>query len=183
MTGNILEALRFAAQKHRHQRRKDREASPYVNHLIDVAHILWHHGAVRDEEVLVAAILHDTLEDTLTGAKEIEGLFGKAVRQYVEEVTDDKSLPKAERKRLQIITAPHKSHGAKLIKLADKSANVYDIAHSPPFNWSLQRCTDYLNWAQQVVEGIRGTNDGLEAYFDLVLEEGYEKLKEHAEAP
>ncbi len=176
ITGNVLKALSFAAKKHRDQRRKDREASPYVNHLIDVTYILWHQGKVRDEQILVAAILHDTIEDTHTEAREIGGIFGKEVRQYVEEVTDDKSLSRKDRKRLQIITGPHKSAGAKQIKLADKSANVFDIAHSPPHAWTLDRCKEYLDWAEEVIDGIRGINPRLEEYFDKVLEEGRGKL-------
>lgn len=181
ITGNVLKALRFAARKHRDQRRKDREASPYVNHLIDVTHILWHQGNVRDEDTLVAAILHDTLEDTHTEAKEIEGTFGKQVRKYVEEVTDDKSLTRLERKRIQIITAPHKSLAAKQIKLADKSANVYDIAHSPPYKWSHERCIEYLDWAEEVIAGLRGVNEQLEEHFDRVLENGRKKLGKEGE--
>ena len=181
ITGNVLKALRFAARKHRDQRRKDREASPYVNHLIDVAHILWHQGDVRDEATLVAAILHDTIEDTHTEAKEIEGTFGKKVRQYVDEVTDDKTLSRLERKRIQIITAPHKSFAAKQIKLADKSANVHDITNSPPYKWTHERCVEYLDWAEEVVAGLRGVNEKLEEYFDRILETGRTKLAQKQE--
>lgn len=182
ITGNILSALKFAAESHKNQRRKDREESPYVNHIIEVTHILWHKGEVRDLSVLVAAILHDTLEDSDIHAKEIEGLFGREVRKYVEEVTDDKSLKKAERKRMQVITAPHKSHGAKLIKLADKAANVKDIAMAPPHKWTLEDRKRYLTWAKDVIDQIRGTNAALEAHFDKQYERGIRVLEKLAHA-
>ncbi|MEZ4771925.1 MAG: HD domain-containing protein [Bacteroidia bacterium] len=176
--GLLLSALSFAAEKHRDQRRKDREASPYVNHLIEVANLLWHTGKVRDENVLAAAILHDTLEDTDTTPQEIESSFGKTILAYVQEVTDDKSLPKTERKQLQIAHAPHKSPGAKQIKLADKCSNLHDIMHSPPFDWSLERKQEYFIWAQAVVNGLRGENTALENHFDQLFKQGMKSLKE-----
>src|SRR5689334_21040807 len=116
----ILKALSFSAEKHKSQRRKGAEESPYINHPINVAQLLWEVGGVREIATIVAAILHDTVEDTETTPEEIEENFGQVVRKLVEEVSDDKSLPKAERKRLQIEHAPHLSLGAKQIKLADK---------------------------------------------------------------
>src|SRR6266568_91129 len=124
----ILKALSFSAKKHRNQRRKGAEGSPYINHPIDVAETLWKVGGVRDISVIVAAILHDTVEDTETTLAEIEEHFGPVVCSLVQEVTDDKSLPKPERKRLQIEHAPHLSTGAKQIKLADKISNIHDVA-------------------------------------------------------
>jgi len=171
-TGLLLEALSFSAEKHRHQRRKDQAQSPYINHPIEVAHVLWKIGGVRDTDVLLAALLHDTIEDTKTSPREILDLFGKDVLALVLEVTDDKSLPKEERKRLQVKNAAHKSTGAKLIKLADKTCNVHDIAISPPANWSLERCREYLLWTEQVVAGLRGTNAALEANYDRELAKG-----------
>jgi len=176
----ILSAIQFSADKHRDQRRKDREASPYINHPINVADILWRIGEVRDINVIVAAILHDTLEDTDTSENEIEELFGKDVLSLVQEVTDDKSLPKEVRKQLQIEHAPHKSHGAKQIKLADKTSNVRDIANSPPSDWTLQRRAEYLNWAANVVDGLRCANKELETWFDKILADAHEKLKSDA---
>jgi GTP diphosphokinase / guanosine-3',5'-bis(diphosphate) 3'-diphosphatase len=169
MTGEILRALVFASGKHRNQRRKDSEHSPYINHPLAVVEILWRVGGVRDEVTLVAAALHDTVEDTATLPEEIEALFGKEVREVVMEVTDDKSLPKAERKRLQVEHAPHKSLRAKTVKLGDKITNVRDILHSPPSDWPEQRKLDYLQWAKDVVTGLRGANPALEAEFDAIF--------------
>jgi guanosine-3',5'-bis(diphosphate) 3'-pyrophosphohydrolase len=162
----VLRALRFAAQRHKEQRRKDAEASPYVNHLIAVAETLWCEGGIRDTETIVSGILHDAFEDTDTTPEEIESLFGKAVRAIVVEVTDDKGLPKALRKRIQVETAPRVSHQAKRVKLADKICNLQDIMTSPPTGWAEERKWDYVRWARQVVDGLRGTNARLEARFD-----------------
>jgi guanosine-3',5'-bis(diphosphate) 3'-pyrophosphohydrolase len=164
--GNILAALAFAAAKHRDQRRKDREASPYINHPIEVVRLLWHVGGIRDEVALVAAVLHDTVEDTDTTFEEIEAQFGAEVRAVVAEVTDDKSLPKDERKQLQISKASAKSERAKVVKLADKLSNVTDLVNSPPEKWPGERRRQYVVWAQQVVDQLRGTNEGLEGRFD-----------------
>lgn len=171
-TGILLEAIRFAAEKHRDQRRKDSQQSPYINHPIEVTQLLWEVGGVRDIKVLLAAVLHDTVEDTGTSPEEIGNRFGKDVLSFVMEVTDDKSLPKGERKRLQIETAPHKSYGAKLIKLADKSCNVRNLVTMPPKNWSLKRRQEYLLWTEKVVAGLRGTNPALEEYYDHELASG-----------
>lgn len=171
-TGLLIKAIRFSADKHRHQRRKDSAQSPYINHPIEVAQLLWDIGGVRDMNVLLAAILHDTVEDTQTRPDEIQDRFGDEVLSLVLEVTDDKSLPKGERKRLQVETAPHKSFGAKLIKLGDKCCNIRDLLAMPPENWDIERRREYLLWAEKVVDGMRGTNKDLEDYFDLELSGG-----------
>ena len=171
-TGKLLEALRFSAEKHRNQRRKDSEHSPYINHPIEVAQLMWEVGGVRDVDVLLAAVLHDTIEDTDTRPEEISGRFGVNVLSLVTEVTDDKSLPKDERKRLQIVNAPHKTYGAKLIKLADKACNVRNLVTMPPKDWSLERRQEYLLWGEKVVAGLRGTNAALEEYYDHELSSG-----------
>jgi guanosine-3',5'-bis(diphosphate) 3'-pyrophosphohydrolase len=165
----LLDALAFAAHKHRNQRRKDAEASPYINHPIALANVLANEGGVDDDTVLSAAILHDTIEDTETSADELRCRFGEAITAIVLEVTDDKDLPKAERKRLQIEHAPHISHGAKLVKLADKICNLRDIAASPPAKWSLERKQAYFDWAKAVVDGLRGAHPVLEQAFDEAL--------------
>jgi guanosine-3',5'-bis(diphosphate) 3'-pyrophosphohydrolase len=165
-TGDILSALQFAAFKHRDQRRKDHVASPYINHPIALAKVLWHEGGVRDAGVICAALLHDTIEDTETTADEIEQAFGKRIARIVLEVTDDKLLRKAERKRRQIEHAPHLSKGAKLVKLADKICNLRDVADSPPPTWSLRRRRQYFDWAKKVIAGLRGVNRKLEDAFD-----------------
>ena len=165
----LLDALAFAADKHRNQRRKDAEASPYINHPIALANVLANEGGVDDDTVLSAAILHDTIEDTETSADELRCRFGEAITAIVLEVTDDKDLPKAERKRLQVEHAPHISHGAKLVKLADKICNLRDIAASPPAKWSLERKQAYFDWAKAVVDGLRGSHPVLERAFDEAL--------------
>ena len=162
----ILEALQFAALKHRDQRRKDLEASPYINHPIALANILWREGGVTDATVICAALLHDTIEDTQTTAAELRRHFGAKVAGIVLEVTDDKKLDKAVRKRLQIEHAPHLSRAAKLVKLADKISNVRDMNASPPAHWPLRRRREYFDWAKKVVDALRGVHPGLERVFD-----------------
>ena len=162
----ILKALEFAALKHRDQRRKDALASPYINHPIALANVLTSEGGVSDPEVLAAALLHDTVEDTETTPAELREMFGDRIAGIVEEVTDDKNLPKAERKRLQVERAAHISREAKLVKLADKICNVRDVAYHPPAKWDLTRRREYFEWAKAVVDRMRGLNPGLERKFD-----------------
>lgn len=162
----VLRASVFAAQKHRNQRRKDVEASPYINHPLALACILADEGGVADATTISAALLHDTIEDTATTAEELQREFGAAVAAVVLEVTDDKALPKAERKRLQVEHAGAISDRAKLVKLADKIANLRDIAASPPWDWSVDRRREYFDWAKAVVDRLRGVHPGLEAAFD-----------------
>ena len=171
-TGSFLKAIYFSADKHRNQRRKDNLHSPYINHPIDVTRRLWEVGKVRDPATLISAILHDTLEDTATSPEEISTLFGDEVLSIVQEVTDDKSLPKQVRKRLQIEHAFTISKKAKLIKLADKSSNLYDLIFSPPKSWSFERKQRYILWTEKVVEGLRGTNLSLEQTYDEILRDG-----------
>lgn len=167
---NLLRALSFASIKHRDQRRKDVEASPYINHPIAVATVLAVEGNVADDDILVAAVLHDTVEDTETTFAELEEHFGAAVTELVRELTDDKSLPKDVRKQLQIDHAPGRSVGAKQMKIADKVSNLRDITASPPADWSLERRREYLDWAEQVVAGCRGINPLLDGVFDATLD-------------
>ena len=162
----VIAAAAFAAQKHRDQRRKDREASPYINHPIALANVLANEAAVDDPIVLCVALLHDTIEDTQTTAEELRQCFGEEVTAAVLEVTDDKMLPKAERKRLQIEHAAQISERAQLVKLADKICNVRDIISSPPVDWSDQRRREYLDWSKSVVDQLRGVNVRLAELFD-----------------
>jgi guanosine-3',5'-bis(diphosphate) 3'-pyrophosphohydrolase len=162
----IIEAIAFAAEKHRGQRRKDRDASPYINHPIALANVLANEAGIEDESVLVAAVLHDTIEDTGTSEEELARLFGQAVVDIINEVTDDKSLPKTERKRLQIERASQASREAKLIKLADKICNLRDVSGRPPADWSAERKQEYFRWAKAVVDQIRGVHPTLERLFD-----------------
>lgn len=168
----LVAAIAFAADKHRSQRRKDHESSPYINHPIALANLLANEGGVEDERVLLAAVLHDTIEDTETTEQELVRLFGKEVADIVMEVTDDKALPKAERKRLQVEHAAHISRRAKLVKLADKICNLRDIAKSPPVGWSLERKREYFDWAKAVVNQLRGVHPGLEKLFDEAYSAG-----------
>jgi guanosine-3',5'-bis(diphosphate) 3'-pyrophosphohydrolase len=176
----LLAALKFAAEKHRAQRRKDSEATPYINHPIAVAELLIRIGSVTDLTTLLAAILHDTLEDTQTTIQEIEQQFGKEVCRIVQEVTDDKTLPKPKRKQMQIAHAPHLSKSAKQIKIADKICNISDLTPAQPVDWSLNRKRTYLHWANKVVAGCRGSNLRLEKHFDAVRKAKLDLLKNSA---
>lgn len=162
----LLRAVAFAAEKHRHQRRKDANASPFINHLIAAASVLAEEGHVTDEDLLVAAILHDSVEDTETTFASIEEHFGRAVADIVREVTDDQTLAKEERKRLQEVRSPHASSQAKQLKIADKICNIRDIVHNPPANWPTERKREYLQWSIRVIAGCRGVNVLLDQAFD-----------------
>jgi guanosine-3',5'-bis(diphosphate) 3'-pyrophosphohydrolase len=161
----VLDAALFAAEKHRDQKRKGAEASPYINHPLALARTLAFAG-VTETVVLCAALLHDTVEDTATSFEEIEERFGTHVMSIVREVTDDKTIKKPERKRKQVEMAASKTREAKLVKLADKISNLADILNSPPTDWPRERKLDYFDWAARVVAGLRGTNPTLEAEFD-----------------
>ena len=176
-TARLLQALHFSAEQHRHQRRKDKHASPYINHPIEVATVLATVGGVNDLTTLIAAILHDTIEDTATTGEELEQKFGHEVRMLVEEMTDDKRLAKPERKRRQIEHARVASHRAKLIKLGDKICNVRDVTHAPPDGWSAERRREYLDWTAEVVAGCRGASAALERHYDRMLAEGRKVLE------
>jgi len=165
---DLLKAASFSAKKHTGQKRKGANGEPYINHPIEVAERLAVIGKIEDYNILIAAILHDTLEDTETTEEEITDLFGSEVCGIVKEVTDDKTLPKEERKRLQIEHAPHLSPSAKQIKLADKISNIEDIIENPPENWSVERRLRYVEWGELVIEGVRGTNRELESLFDKI---------------
>jgi (p)ppGpp synthase/HD superfamily hydrolase len=166
----LLSTLHFAADKHRDQRRKGEDASPYINHPIVVAETLARYG-VTDPVTLQAAVLHDTLEDTETTPEELERVFGPEVRDVVLEVTDDKNLSKRERKEHQVRTATTLSYRAKLIRIADKISNVHDVLHSPPTDWPVDWRLGYIDWTERVVRGCRGTHPDLEACYDRVLDE------------
>jgi (p)ppGpp synthase/HD superfamily hydrolase len=170
-------ALDFAARKHMHQRRKGELAEPYVNHLSDVARLLAEASGGDDVTVVIAGLLHDTIEDTDTTFAELAKEFGSEVAELVGEVTDDKTLPKAERKRLQVETAPHKSLRARMIKLADKTSNLHSMIASPPKDWSLERRRDYIEWATQVAAGCSGVNAYLEQQFDRARRKAKAALK------
>jgi guanosine-3',5'-bis(diphosphate) 3'-pyrophosphohydrolase len=165
---SLLSAIAFAAHKHRDQRRKDKVASPYINHPIRLANLLANEAGIEDERILIAAILHDTIEDTETTEQELIRDFGKEIADIVMEVTDDKSLTKAERKQLQVEHAATISRRACIVKLADKICNLRDIANNPPADWSLERKQEYFDWAKSVVNALNSVHPVLGDLFDEV---------------
>jgi (p)ppGpp synthase/HD superfamily hydrolase len=177
----LARAFDFAARRHVHQRRKGEAAEPYVNHLAEVVALLAEATHGDDPVLLVASLLHDTIEDQDVTRDEIAAAFGAAVADLVVEVTDDKSLPKLERKRLQVENAPRKTARAKLLKLADKTSNLRAIANCPP-QWPLQRQREYIDWAERVVDGCRGVNAALEQAFDAAVAEARAAVARRATA-
>jgi guanosine-3',5'-bis(diphosphate) 3'-pyrophosphohydrolase len=184
--GLILKASEFAAVRHRTQLRKGADKSPYINHPIQVAELLANDAGEKDPCLLAAAILHDVIEDTVeTSGEKLEliermtGMFGKEILSIVLEVTDDKSLEKPERKRLQVIHAPHLSANAKKLKIADKILNVRDITNNPPTWWTQERIFEYFDWSEKVVAGLRGVNKKMEDMFDEAMETGRKKYEEN----
>ena len=164
----ILSAARFAAEKHAFQRRKGEQGEPYVNHLIEVAEMIAKALPEPDANLIIAALLHDSIEDAGVTAEDIAQRFGSDVAGLVNEVTDDKSLPKQERKRLQIENAPKKSTRAQAIKLADKISNLRSVLNSPPAGWDRERKREYFTWAKRVVDGLESPNPMLKAEFDNI---------------
>jgi guanosine-3',5'-bis(diphosphate) 3'-pyrophosphohydrolase len=175
-TGLILRALEFAAQRHKNQFRKGEDRPPYINHPIQVASLLINKGGEEDAVLLVAAILHDVIEDTVDSPEEesdlknqIKSMFGDEVLSITLEVTDNMSLRKADRKLMQIEKAPKLSEKAKKLKIADKILNVSDITFHPPEGWHIDRILEYLDWSEKVVAGLKGVNRKLEDIFDETL--------------
>jgi GTP diphosphokinase / guanosine-3',5'-bis(diphosphate) 3'-diphosphatase len=164
----LVDAIAFTADRHRNQRRKDADATPYINHPVALARVLTAEGGVTDLETILAAVLHDTIEDTETTRNELAEKFGEDVAAVVAEVTDDKSVKKTQRKEMQIEHAPHLSSRAKAVKLADKICNLRDVAGSPPATWPLARRQEYFDWAKRVVDGLRGEHSVFEGIFDDV---------------
>ena len=162
----VSEAAELAARRHLGQQRKARGSEPYINHLAEVAHLLATATDGADAELVAAGWLHDAIEDTETTRKELAEEFSEHVASLVVECTDDMSLPKAERRRLQIVDAPHKSPGAKLIKIADKISNIRARIFPSPSREQREDLADYTNWAEQVVAGCRGGNAWLDTTFD-----------------
>lgn len=172
----ILNAAIFAADKHQGHIRKNKQRSPYITHPLLVAQAIYQIGGIQDTTILTAAILHDTIEDTDTTREEIREHFDDDVLSVVLEVTDNKSLPKLIRKRLQVSHAPELSYEARIVKLADKLINCGDILNDPPEYWPLKRRQDYIQWGADVIFRIRGTNPGLEAAFDKVMSRAEREL-------
>ncbi len=172
----LIEAASYAARQHTGQKRKGERAEPYINHPLEVSNLIAGVGRVTDIDILIGAILHDTIEDTGSTADELTTMFGERVTGFVLEVTDDKSLPKDVRKQKQIEHAPHLSHEAKHIKLADKISNITDITNSPPADWDTERRLKYIEWAEIVVAGLRGVNEPLERRFDETIKRAKSKI-------
>lgn len=172
----VLRAAERAAQLHQDQRRKGANKRPYINHPLEVAQRLAAVAGITDPEILAAALLHDTVEDTTATEQDILDEFGSRVADLVAEVTDDKSLAKAERKRLQVEHAPHLSTEAGLIKISDKTSNVLDLVRDPPPDWPHQRLVAYLDWAEAVVSGIAQPHPALVAAFNDALIAGRSTL-------
>ncbi|MGC1179363.1 MAG: HD domain-containing protein [Methyloceanibacter sp.] len=162
---DFVRTLAFASLKHSQQRRKDADASPYINHPIALVSILAVEAGINERDTLCAALLHDTIEDTDTSVEELVEAFGGPVASLVQEVTDDKRLPKTERKLRQVEHAAHLNPKARSVKLADKIANLRDVADSPPVNWPLARRQEYFDWAKQVVDQIADPPPGLLSLF------------------
>lgn len=165
---DVLAAARFAAERHKNQRRKGEAGEPYVNHLLEVADLISQATPDPDPIVLMAALLHDVVEDAGVTSAELAAHFGEAVANMVAEVTDDKSLPKAVRKQKQVEHAPHLSAGAQLIKLADKISNLRGVMHNKPVGWDEPRCREYFEWARRVISGMPSPNAVLLAEFETV---------------
>jgi GTP diphosphokinase / guanosine-3',5'-bis(diphosphate) 3'-diphosphatase len=170
----IVRALDFAAWAHSTQRRKGGAGEPYVNHLTEVARLVAQATGGEDDKLIIAALLHDVLEDQAMHVSYamLVGNFGRKVADIVCEVTDDIALPQAERKRMQVVHAPQLSRRAKILKIADKAANLNSILQSPPKDWSAARKREYFAWAAEVVDGCRGVNAWIEAVFDERLSQG-----------
>jgi guanosine-3',5'-bis(diphosphate) 3'-pyrophosphohydrolase len=162
----VLGAAAFAAEKHAGQKRKGHAGEPYINHLIEVAELIAGASPELDVNLVMAGLLHDTIEDTGVTAPELEKRFGRDVTALVLEATDDKSLPKEVRKALQVENAPSRSPRAQTLKLADKISNLRSLLTSPPAEWSAERKRQYFEWARQVVTGFTAPNPVLKAEFD-----------------
>jgi guanosine-3',5'-bis(diphosphate) 3'-pyrophosphohydrolase len=160
---SVLRAADAAACWHAHQRRKGAAQEPYINHLLEVAKLVAEATGGAEPDPVIAALLHDAIEDQ---AVQAETIARERVAEIVMEVTDDKSLPKDVRKRRQVEDAPKISREAKLVKLADKISNVRTLSAAPPPDWSIERRLEYIEWARRVVAGLRGTSTSLEQQFD-----------------
>jgi len=165
----LLQAVAFASQKHRTQRRKD-ELTPYINHPLHVALLLSEVGRVQDSEILAAAVLHDTVEDTDTTLGELAAHFGDRVAALVLEVTDDDTMPYRQRKQYEIDHAPQLSDDATLIKLADRTSNAMDLVEAPAQGWDVKRRQQYLVWAEMVVNACRPVSGALAENFSQVAQ-------------
>ena len=168
---SVLRAADAAARWHVHQRRKGAAGEPYVNHLLEVATLVAEATDGNDPDLVIAALLHDSIEDQEVPRGIIANEFGEGVAKLIEEVTDDKSLDKQERKQLQVINTDKISTRAKILKLADKTSNLRAIAASPPPDWSVKRRLEYVEWARKVANGLAGVSEWLEREFTEAAKE------------
>jgi (p)ppGpp synthase/HD superfamily hydrolase len=175
---SVLSAAQFAAERHAKQKRKGIAAEPYVNHLIEVAHLVSTALSEPDTNLIIAAMLHDTIEDAGVTRSDLARRFGNDVAGLVAEVTDDKSLPKQERKDLQVKNARKKSARAQVIKLADLISNMRGILNSPPADWEYERKADYFKWAKRVADGLASPNPVLKAEFDRTQGQFNERVRQ-----
>jgi (p)ppGpp synthase/HD superfamily hydrolase len=173
---SVMRAADAAARWHVYQRRKGIAQEPYINHLLEVASLVAEATSGTDPNVVIAALLHDAIEDQGVTPEMLVSEFGQHVAEIVLEVSDDKALPKGERKRRQVENSGKKSHKAKLIKLADKTSNLRAIAVSPAADWSVERRLEYVAWAREVVAGLRGASPWLEEQFDEAAERAVQSL-------
>jgi hypothetical protein len=161
----LTKALAFAAEAHRNHRRKGASQEPYINHLIEVLDLV---ASVDggDMDVLIAALLHDVLEDTPIDYDELIARFGERVAHIVQENSDDMTLPKPERRLARLASISKKSREARLVKFADIISNLRAIAVSPPAGWSNDRRLGYLHSCRNLVDAGRGSNSEIEHVFD-----------------
>ena len=172
----VMEAASTAAHWHAKQRRKGTAGEPYIDHLLEVAALVAEATGGNDPNLVIAALLHDAIEDQGITRAAISQKFGEDVASLVQEVSDDKSLPQAGRKRLQVEEAPKKSKRAKILKLADKISNVAAIGRDPPSGWSVERQRQYVQWGRDVVAGLRDAAPELEARFEATAAQAERRI-------
>lgn len=160
-----FEALAFAAEQHKYQRRGGYDPLPYINHLIKVSSAIIQIGQEENPDIIIAAILHDVVEDSDTSYEDLAGQFGAPVADIVAELTDDMELPYNQRKALQVEGASKLSLAARKIRIADKASNIQDI-FTYPLDWKEEKKIAYLENSLTIVDQIRGTHAALEAWFD-----------------
>lgn len=165
----VLEAVGFAAEGHNGQLRENPEKTPYIIHPIRVTEHLMTIANVHERDILVAALLHDTVEDTKITFADIQKSFGTTAEGYVRELTDNMSLPQEERMKLQIETAPKKSLAAAQIKLADKYDNLKSLQSNPPATWDQKKIDEYFLSAKKVTSSLPAANVPLKKAVDDVI--------------
>lgn len=163
----LKKAIDFATEKHKGQYRKNSKKEEYIIHPIEVMIILRDHG-VTDQVALVGAVLHDTIEDTSATYEEILELFGEEVADVVLEVSDNKSLPKLERKKFQVSKISKKSFAARMIKIADKLSNSADLLVDPPVGWSSVQINGYIKWSEEICNRAMSLGDTPNALVEVV---------------